>query len=154
MAVRITSLPSSMNASQLGKKGGTGGVRSRVRVQGLPQALAKLKGVDSVVRLDLGLLTKGAAEFIEKTAKEFVNKETGNLASGIHAERVASYSWQVIASSMDGTVAEKNWYEYAPFVEYGTSNMEGQFFMTRAHEEVRPLIAAEMVAIKTKLERL
>jgi len=132
------------------------GVASKVRVLGLPQALAKLKGVDSVVRLDLGLAMKGAAEFMERKAKENLapHRVTGNLEQGIKTQKVASYSYNVTASSMDGSVAEKNWYEYADFVEEGTSFMEGVHFMRDAYEDVKPLIAIELQAIARKLERL
>lgn len=142
----------------IGRGGGVGAVTSRVRVVGVPKALAKLKGVQSVVRLDLGLMTKGAAEHMENLAIQYAPERTGNLKSGIHSEKVASYSYIVVASSRDGEVPEKNTYEYAPFVEYGFHAggrfIPGQFFMTRAYNDTKPLVAIELQALARKLERL
>lgn len=141
-----------------GKAGSSGGVRAGAKVIGLPAALAKLKGVDSVVRLELGLLMAGAASFIEQRAQENAPEDTGNLKSGIKKNKLASYTWEITASTEQGDVSSKNWYEYAPFQEYGyTANgrhMPGQFFMTRAFEDVRPLVAVELQGLARKLERL
>ncbi len=141
-----------------GKAGGSGGVRANVRVIGIPQALAKLKGIDSVVRLDLGLLMAGAAAFVERKGTEYAPEDTGNLKSGIKANKLASYTYEVIASTEEGGVSSKNWYEYAPFQEFGyTANgrhMPGRFFMTRAFEDVKPLVAVELEGIARKISRL
>lgn len=138
----------------IGRGGGAGGVGSGVKIIGIPEAVAKLRGVDGYVRLQLGGLAFNAAANMVNRAKENVGKETGNLESGIGMHKVGSYSYEVTAASMDGDVEEKNWYEYAPFVEYGTSNMEGQFFMTRAFADIQPLVNAELKALALKLERL
>lgn len=137
--------------TQLGPRGAVG---SHVTVVGLPQALAKLTGVDAAARLELGLLMKGAAEFVEKRAKEYVPVETGNLRSGIKATKSASYTYDVTASSKDGEVTDKAEKEYAGFVEFGTSNMEGRFFMTQAFNDVKPLVANELQGIARTLGRL
>jgi len=153
---RFIGLPHRTGAGVLGKTGGSGAITAKVRILGVTQALAKLRGVDSVARLNLGLMMKGAAEFIEKRAKENLapHHVTGNLESGIKTQKVASYSYNVTASSRDGDVQDKNWYEYAPFVEEGTSHMPGVHFMARAYEDVKPLVAVELKAMASKLERL
>lgn len=151
---RFIGLPKSINTATLGRGGGSGAIRSQVRILGIPQAIAKLRGVDSVVRLDLGLIMKGAAEFVEKRAKGYVPKITHNLESGIKTRKVASYSYDVTASSRDGDKTSKNWYEYAPFVEKGTSHMAGRFFMARAYEDVKPVVNAELAVLANKLTRL
>lgn len=130
------------------------GVTSGVKVIGVPQALAKLKGVESVVRLDLGLLMLGAAKHMEERAKEYAPVITGNLRSGIQSKKIGSYTYEVTASTEEGEIQSKNYYEYADFVEFGTAHMEGRFFMTRAFQEVKPLVALELVGIARKLERL
>lgn len=137
----------------IGRAGGAGSIRSSVRVYGVPQAIAKMKGVDGAIRLDLGQLMVAAAKFIEKRAKEYVPKLTGNLESGIKLQKIASYSYNVTASSRDGDNPDKNSYEYAPFVEKGTSHMAGRFFMQRAFEDVKPLVAVEMKVLKARIER-
>ena len=141
----------------IGRKGGAGGIGANVRVLGIPAAVAKLKGVDSVVRLQLGLLTLAAAEHMAADAREFAPSETGNLRSGIKVEKLAPYNYQVTSSSQDGDDPAgigKNNYEYAPFVEYGTKYMDGFFYMTRAYEEVKPLVAVELKVLAKKLEAL
>jgi HK97 gp10 family phage protein len=144
----------------IGRRGGTGGFASNVRIIGIPQAIAKLTGVDSVVRLNLGQIAAGASILIERRAKEIVQAEahrTGNLESGIHRERVGPYAHIVVASSMDGSDPGgegKSSYEYAPFVETGTSKMKGIHFMQRAYAEASPLVAVELRALAAKLERL
>lgn len=143
-----------------GKGGGVGGVGASVKVMGVPQALAKMTAVSSVVRLNFGQIVSGASILIERRAKEIVSSEasrTGNLGSGIHRERVGPYSWTVVASSMDGSDPGgegKNAYEYAPYVESGTSKMPGIHFMQRAYAEAMPLIAVELKALAKKLEML
>lgn len=138
----------------IGKGGGAGNITGGVRVYGVTEALAKLKGVDSVVRLNLGAMLSQAATFVEARAKSYVPVLTGNLQSGIQKQRVASYTWDVTASSQDGGNSDKNWYEYAPFVEGGTSKMAGSFFMARAFDEVKPLVAVELKAMAARLQRL
>jgi hypothetical protein len=138
--------------AQLGPRGAVG---SHVKVLGLPKAVAKLKGVDAAIRLDLGLLMKGAAEFVEKRAQEYVPVVTHNLQHGIKLEKQGSYTYDVTASSRAGDISEKNDKEYAGFVEFGWSgHPEGAFFMTRAFNDARPIVANELQAIARRLERL
>lgn len=134
--------------------GGVLGSRAGVRVLGLPEAVAKLRGVDSVVRLELGLTMARAAKFMQATAQSLAPYETGNLKSGIKTNKMGPYEHDVTASSLDGTNDEKNGKEYAGFVENGTSVMEGSYFMTRAFDHTVPIVQAEIYALARKIELL
>jgi HK97 gp10 family phage protein len=137
----------------IGKSGGPGNIRGGVRVIGVTPALAKLKGVDSVVRLNLGAMLSQAAVFVQQRAKEYVPVETGNLQQGIQITKLSSYTWDVTASSREGGVSDKNWYEYAPFVEEGANGRPGSYFMARAFADVKPIVAAELKVLAARLQR-
>lgn len=141
----------------IGRGGGAGAVRGGVRIYGLPELIAKMNAVDSITRVRVGAMLSAAAVHTQTLAKQYVPKRTTNLETGIIATKLASYTWNVSASSMDGSDPGgeyKNDYEYAPFVEYGTSNMEGSFFMTRAFQETKPLVAVELQALAKAIERI
>jgi len=129
-------------------------VTANTRVLGVPAAVAKLRGTDAYVRLQLGLLVRNAALGVQAAAKAEVPVETGNLQSGIGVQQIGSYNWQVTASSLDGDNAEKNTKEYAGFVEYGRKGMAGRFFMTQAYQQVRPAVAARLQLLARQIERL
>jgi phage protein, HK97 gp10 family len=133
-----------------------GGVLSNVRIVGVEQLIAKLNLVANVARLELGLLTKGAAEHMENAARENAPSVTGNLKSGIKTSRGAGpYNWEVTASTLDGTVAEKNQKEYAGYVEFGWSgHPEPEHFMTNAYAETMPIVYSDLQIIASKLMRL
>ncbi len=70
------------------------------------------------------------ADQIVDTAQSIVPVRTGALRDSIHAEPTGDPdAWRVIAGSDD--------VEYAPFVEYGTSRMAAQPFLTPAVEQHR-----------------
>lgn len=133
---------------------GTGVARSNVKIIGIPEAVAKLRGVDSVVRLNLGQLTAAMAIHMEAEAKDLVPVITGNLRSGISTRRVGPYSHEVTASSLAGEVPEKNGKEYANFVNNGTSKMAPRRFMETAAARTRPLANAELLLLARKIEHL
>jgi HK97 gp10 family phage protein len=136
---------------QLGARGGVG---ANVRILGVSRALAKLGLVSKVARLEMGLLAAGAANHMFQRAQFYCPTITGNLRSGINLTKLGAYTYQITASSREGTNPAKNDKEYAGFVEYGTSKMGGRFFMRRAYEETRPLVASDLILIARKLEAL
>lgn len=146
-------MPSALGGA-VAQVGARGGVGAGYTVLGIPQAIAKLTGVDSVVRLTLGQIMAGAAIHLEAEAKGLVPVITGNLRSGIHRVKTGSYSHEVTASSLAGTNADKNGKEYAGFVENGTSVMAGRFFMEQAFQNTLPLVQAEIVALAKTIEAL
>jgi HK97 gp10 family phage protein len=133
-----------------------GGVIGNVRIVGVEQAIAKLNLVANVARLELGLLTKGAAEHMENAARENAPEVTGNLKSGIKTTKGAGpYQWEVTASTLDGNVAEKNQKEYAGYVEFGWSgHPTPEHFMTNAYAETSPIVYSDLQIIAAKLMRL
>jgi HK97 gp10 family phage protein len=133
-----------------------GGVLGNVRIVGVEQLIAKLNLVANVARLELGLLTKGAAEHMENLAKANVPTVTGNLQSGIKTTKGAGpYNWEVTASSLDGTIGEKNTKEYAGYVEFGWSgHPTPEHFMTNAYAETSPIVYSDLQIIAAKLMRL
>ena len=112
---------------QVGRGITGGGVRSGIQIVGIPEAIAKLTTADKVIRLELGQLAADAALNMEREAKNNINSITGNLESGTYAQKVGSYTWEVISSSLEGDNPEKNGKQYAGFVENGTSNMAPRY---------------------------
>ena len=134
-----------------------GGVISGVTIVGIPQLLAKLGLVSKVARLELGLLTRGAAFHMYELALQNVPEITGNLKSGIAIEKGGPYAWAVSASSQAGSDPAgigKNNKEYAGFVEFGTSKMAPRHFMTNAYRATTPIVASDLQIIAAKLMRL
>jgi HK97 gp10 family phage protein len=133
-----------------------GGILSNVRIVGVEQLIAKLNLVANVARLELGLLTKGAAEHMENAARENAPAVTGNLKSGIKTTKGAGpYNWEVTASTLDGSIPEKNQKEYAGYVEFGWSgHPEPEHFMTNAYAETMPIVYSDLQIIAAKLMRL
>jgi len=129
-------------------------VTSKVRIFGVREALIKLGLVNKVARIHLGGLAHQTASAIERRAKENVPVITGNLKAGISKQQVGPYTWWVTASSLEGDVPEKNWYEYAHYVEFGTVQMEPRFFMTRAYRDTAPEVYVALQWIARELERL
>jgi HK97 gp10 family phage protein len=129
------------------------GVGGGVRVLGVPEAIAKLRGVDSVVRLRLGAMMAGAAIHLQAAAKGNIHNVSGNLGEGVQVQKLASYTWDVSASSLQGSVPYKNSKEYAPFVEFGTSKMEPRFFFSRAVDQTIPLVEAELQLLAAQISR-
>jgi HK97 gp10 family phage protein len=133
-----------------------GGVASNVRIVGVEQLIAKLNLVANVARLELGLLTRGAAEHMENLAKANVPKVTHNLESGIKTTKGAGpYNWEVTASSLDGDIGSKNQKEYAGYVEFGWSGHPApEHFMTNAYAATSPIVYSDLQIIAAKLMRL
>jgi HK97 gp10 family phage protein len=133
-----------------------GGVLGNVRIVGVEQLIAKLNLVASVAHLELGLLTKGAAEHMENAARENAPSVTGNLKSGIKTTKGAGpYNWEVSASTLDGDIGEKNQKEYAGYVEFGWSGHPApEHFMTNAYAETSPIVYSDLQIIAAKLMRL
>lgn len=149
----VVGFPKTIGKGFAGKKGtGGGAVFSNVQIIGIPEAIRKLTGKAAYAKLQLGLLNRGAAEHMKNLAVEYCPYVTGNLKSGIKVEKNGSFDWTVSASSMEGTVGEKNWYEYAHFVENGTSKMAPRFFMQRAWVETRPLVDVELALLAKRIE--
>lgn len=132
-------------------KASGGAVVANVRIVGIPEAIRALTGKDAEAKLSLGALNRTAALAIEAKAKAYCPVITGNLQSSIHSEKMGVYDWEVVASSLEGDIAEKNWYEYAVFVENGTSAMAPRYFMRRAYEEVQPTVALGLAAIARRI---
>lgn len=137
---------------------GARGVGGGVRVLGVEECLIKLGLVNKVARIHLGYLVHKAAEDIAEQARENIHDVTGNLSSGTKAAPAGPYHWTVTSSSMAGDVAGKNNYEYAGYVEFGTSKTGHDFpsfaYMTRAYQAELPDIAAGLKVIGSMLERL
>lgn len=155
---RIVGVPK-FTGGPIGRGGGTGGVTSGIRVIGVPQAIAALRGAEAYLRLEMGLAVFQGAEQMERLAKAYVGKETGNLESGIQMQKVGFYTYEVVASSRLGDNGDKNWYEYAPFHEFGWTDAggghhPGRFFMTRAYSETRPGVQARVAAMALAVQRL
>lgn len=131
-----------------------GAVTGRMTVLGLPQAIAKLTGVGRLARISLGVITREAAQHMAERAKANIHNVTGNLGSGTYATQVGPYLWEVVSSSMEGTVGGKNEKEYSRFVEYGTSRMEPRAYMTRAFEDTRPEAFVAIKALAAAIQAL
>lgn len=135
-----------------------GGVRSGVKIIGIPEAVAKLVNADKVIRLELGALVADAALNMEREAKANINSITGNLEAGTYAQKVGSYSWEVVSSSLEGDNPEKNGKQYAAFVEYGTSTTGTSYpsfaYMRRAYNDVQPLVNAELKILAARISTL
>lgn len=134
---------------------GTGTVTQQVKVYGVPETVAKLKGIGSRAALELGHMNYRAAQIMFTTAVETVPVKTGNLKSGIKIAKVGAYNWAVTAASQDGTDPAglgKNAKEYANFVEFGTRKMAGRFFMRAGFHRAAEYVAAETKAIAKRLE--
>lgn len=74
-------------------------------------------------------LGKGVADAIEKYAKDFVPVLTGALKISIRSSGGGG-TYEITADSMEGGAPRS----YAGYVEYGTSKMAPQPYMTPAYE--------------------
>lgn len=129
-------------------------VTSAVKVLGVPEVLAKLRGAQSVSRLELGKLNMNLALHMRSKAVDNIHSITGNLAQGTKVVKIGFYSWEVTSSSLEGGVSEKNQKEYAGFVENGTSRMAPRYYMRRAWQGVQPEAAAGLYRIGKLIEAL
>jgi HK97 gp10 family phage protein len=122
--------------------------------------VAQFKGIGSFVGLKTGHTTYEIAQYVQQRAKDYVPIITGNLQSGILIAKGGRYDWEVTASSLDGDggqvrsdgSAAKNSYEYADFVEFGTSKMAPRRFMSRAFSDGRIVANAKLVQLARELE--
>ena len=129
----------------------TGAVTGQFKVLGLPQAIAKLEGVGRICRITLGIMTREMAEHTAQRAKDNIHNVTGNLSSGTYATQTGPYLWEVVSSSMEGTVEGKNEKEYAQFVEFDPL---GRAYMTRAFEATKPEALIALKALASAIEAL
>jgi HK97 gp10 family phage protein len=131
--------------------------RVGVKVLGVEELLAKLVRINTIARLEVGFLMKGAAKYLEETAIEMAPIRTGNLKTSIHATQVAPYTHIVRADTRTGSDPGgegKSSYEYAGYVEFGTSKMDARPFMQPAVQETVPFIYSGLQAIAARIEAL
>lgn len=140
--------------TRIGQTGARGGVAGGFKVLGIPEAVAKLQGVDRLARIYLGIQMRVAAEVTAKAAQSNIHSITGNLASGTKATKLGPYTWEVTSSSKDGNVTEKNYKEYAGFVNYGWGNTPGQFYMERAAEVGKASLLAGLAILAREIKSL
>jgi HK97 gp10 family phage protein len=122
-----------------------------VEVIGAPEVIAKFRAISQIAARDLGYIMYRSALFMKTQAIANCPVVTGNLQSSIQESKLGVYSWEVSASSLAGSVPEKNSKEYASFVEYGTSRMSGRFFMRGAYNATVPFTNAQVAALAAKL---
>lgn len=134
--------------------GARGGVLGGVQVLGVREAIAALVGAGRIARISVGLLVHNSAESMAQRARDNIHDISGNLSSGTRAEQTGPYQWSVISSSLEGDVSEKNEKEYAGFVEFGTTKMAPRYYMTRAYQETRPEVDAQLKVIAAEISRL
>lgn len=127
------------------------GTLVHVEVLGAPEVIAKFRAISQIAARDLGYIMYRSAIFCKEAAVSNCPVVTGNLASSIKESKMGVYSWEVTASSLEGSVPEKNSKEYASFVEYGTSRMGGRFYMRAAYNATVPFTNAQVAALAAKL---
>ena len=85
------------------------------------------------------------AELIKGLAQIYVPVDTGSLRDSIRVERGGEgKTWRVVKIRAGGYVTNPKTgkrVDYAKHQEFGTRYIMGQFFLTRAVEEVKPTIA-------------
>ena len=88
------------------------------------------------------------AELIKGLAQVYVPVDTGSLRDSIRVERGGEgLRWRQVRVRAGGYVTNPKTgkkVNYAGFIEYGTRNMMGYFYLTAAVAEVEPTIA-EMI---------
>lgn len=94
---------------------------------------AELKGR---ARTRAGQIVAKTAHDIESLAKQRAPVDTGALKNSIQARQVAPFNWEVGVG-----VA------YGPYVEFGTSKMAAQPYLTPAVEAVRGPFAAALAEL-------
>lgn len=133
-----------------------GGLPSgNITVVGGPQLAAKFKGMGSYVGLRLGHATYELAVITQTQAIQHAPVDTGNLQTSIWPEKDGPYSWSVIADTREGADPAgvgKNDYEYANFVEYGTSKMPAKPFMRPAFAYAAKVAPLKMQQLGKELE--
>ncbi len=113
-------------------------VRIEITKDHIPQVIAAMiAGRDE--------LAKGVAEAAERYAKEFVPVLSGALKISIHTSGGGG-EYEVTADSMEGGAPRA----YAGYVEYGTSKMAPQPYMTPAYHAAKatalPVEEAKFIA--------
>jgi len=128
-----------------------------IRVLGVEELVAKLYAINRIANLRVGVALAHAAHEIEQNAIDNAPEETGNLKTSIHASKLGVNSWQVIADTTTGTDPGgegKNSYEYAGYVEYGTSRTPAQPFMGPAVEDGQNTLWLDLQEIAAAIEAL
>jgi HK97 gp10 family phage protein len=130
---------------------------SGVKVFGVAELLAKLEGINRIARIHVGFMMGAAAEFIKVAAIAAAPERTGNLKTSILASKVGPYTWKVVADTTTGSDPGgegKNAYEYAGYVEYGTSRTPAQPFMAPAVKAGEAEIAVSLRALAAEIQAL
>lgn len=125
-----------------------------VKVYGLSELLAKLEAINLVARIQVGFSMAAAAEEILKLAIDNAPHATGNLEGSGKVQHVGPYTHLVAFNTTWGPVGEKNNIDYAGYVEFGTSQQDGQPFLQPAMEAVIPMVNADLVRIAAMIEAL
>ena len=139
-------------SSTRGVMGGAG-----VTVLGVPELIARLNRINIVARIHTGYLITQAAAFLAIDAIERAPIRTGNLKTAIKPGKAGSYDWYVLADTTTGSDPGgegKNAYEYAGYVEWGTTRMSPRPFMAPAVADTIPVLHAALEALARDLERL
>lgn len=164
----MAKIVSSSLGSARGIFGKHGGVLSaRVKILGVPEAIAKLRLVGSVAGRGAGLIVRNSAYDVRDQARENVHSSsnpysgdydyTDNLKSGIQvsgkggrAGGLGTYTQVVTASSRAGGADR----EYASFEEQGTSKAPAHPYLRPALYSEVPKTAAALKGLAATLERL
>jgi HK97 gp10 family phage protein len=128
-----------------------------VQVVGVPELIAKLNAMNTIARVEVGYMMSQAAAFITMAAIDFAPERTGNLKTSIQPAKIGPYTWVIVADTTTGSdpgQESKNSYEYAGYVEYGTSRTPAQPFMAPAVQLGNAEVAASLAALASRLNRL
>jgi len=125
-----------------------------VTVIGTDALIARFRGVASLCALETGHIAFATAMAIEARAKQLAPKESGNLASGIHARKLAPYTWSVEASTLQGNIEPENTREYAAYVEYGTRKMSARPFLRPAFAQSIGIANLQLQALARRLRSM
>lgn len=139
-------------SSSFGVSGAVG-----VQVFGVEELIAKLVAINNIARIHVGYMVKQAAAFLAIDAIERAPIRTGNLKTSITAGQVGAYDWAVAADTTTGSDPGgegKNKYEYAGYVEFGTSRMSARPFMGPAVTDTIPVLMASLEALAAEIQRI
>lgn len=128
-----------------------------VQVFGAKEIAAKLAKINKVARIYVGYYVGDAALTITTAAIDLAPMRTGNLKTSIHPAKLGSYDWIAYADTTTGTDPGgegKNTYDYAGFVEFGTSRTPAQPFMRPATAIGLTKLRAELQVLARALEKL
>ena len=107
---------------------------ARVRVSGFIIVFNRIPALIAAVEANSQTAPKRVADRVAATAQQIAPKDTGYLASSIHAESVARGKTAEVRVDAD----------YAAYVEYGTYKMAAQPFLQPAVSRHAAEFAAEV----------